>query len=79
MVIKFMGDIEKIKKKLNVLIVDDDLLNFIIYEKIIKVIGGILQIVNNGEEVVIIYCDGGLFFDFILMDKEMFERDGVLV
>ncbi|KAJ0237109.1 Two-component response regulator ARR22 [Hirschfeldia incana] len=77
MATKSMGDIEKIKKKLNVLIVDDDPLNLIIHEKIIKAIGGISQTANNGEEAVIIHRDGGSSFDLILMDKEMPERDGV--
>ena len=78
------GDIKKtksveVKKKLNVLIVDDDPLNLIIHEKIIKAIGGISQTANNGEEAVIIHRDGGSSFDLILMDKEMPERDGLSV
>lgn len=74
-----MVDIEKTKKKINVLIVDDDPLNLQIHEKIIKAIGGTSQTANNGEEAVIIHRDGGSSFDLILMDKEMPERDGVSV
>ncbi|KAL1211588.1 Two-component response regulator ARR22 [Cardamine amara subsp. amara] len=82
MATKYTGDIEKtksadMKKKLNVLIVDDDPLNLKIHERIIKMIGGISQTAKNGEEAVILHRNGGTSFDLILMDKEMPERDGV--
>ncbi|CAH8259278.1 unnamed protein product [Arabidopsis lyrata] len=66
----------EVKKKLNVLIVDDDPLNRRLHEMIIKTIGGISQTAKNGEEAVILHR-GGASFDLILMDKEMPERDGV--
>ncbi|EFH60696.1 hypothetical protein ARALYDRAFT_477689 [Arabidopsis lyrata subsp. lyrata] len=66
----------EVKKKLNVLIVDDDPLNCRLHEMIIKTIGGISQTAKNGEEAVILHR-GGASFDLILMDKEMPERDGV--
>lgn len=68
----------EVKKKLNVLIVDDDPLNRRLHEMIIKTIGGISQTAKNGEEAVILHR-GGASFDLILMDKEMPERDGVSV
>ncbi|EOA32535.1 hypothetical protein CARUB_v10015824mg [Capsella rubella] len=82
MATKSTGDIEKTKstetkKKLNVLIVDDDALNRILHDKIIKTIGGVSQTAKNGEEAVILHLDGKASFDLILMDKEMPERDGV--
>lgn len=79
MATKSTGAMEKTKKKLNVLIVDDDPLNLKIHEKIIKMIGGISQTAKNGEEAVILHRDVGASFDLILMDKEMPERDGVSV
>ncbi|VVA96423.1 unnamed protein product [Arabis nemorensis] len=82
MATKSKGNMEKTesietKKKLNVLIVDDDPLNLKLHERIIKMIGGISQTAKNGEEAVILHRDGGASFDLILMDKEMPERDGV--
>ncbi|CAL9219535.1 unnamed protein product [Arabidopsis halleri] len=81
MATKSTGGTEKtksteVKKKLNVLIVDDDPLNRRLHEMIIKTIGGISQTAKNGEEAVILHR-GGASFDLILMDKEMPERDGV--
>ncbi|XP_009134756.1 two-component response regulator ARR22 isoform X2 [Brassica rapa] len=76
------GDIKKtksveVKKKLNVLIVDDDTVIRKLHENIIKSIGGISQTAKNGEEAVNIHRDGNASFDLILMDKEMPERDGL--
>ncbi|CAE5966073.1 unnamed protein product [Arabidopsis arenosa] len=81
MATKSTGGIEKtksteVKKKLNVLIVDDDPSIRRLHEMIIKRIGGISQTAKNGEEAVILHR-GGASFDLILMDKEMPERDGV--
>ncbi|KAJ0249748.1 Two-component response regulator ARR22 [Hirschfeldia incana] len=77
------GDINKtksveVKKKLNVLIVDDDTVTRKLHEGIIKSFGGISQTAKNGEEAVNIHRNGASF-DLILMDKEMPQRDdGVL-
>lgn len=78
------GAIEKtksveVKKKLNVLIVDDDTLTRKLHESIIKAIGGISQTAKNGEEAVNIHQNGNASFDLILMDKEMPEMDGLSV
>lgn len=83
MATKSTGAIEKTKstetkKKLNVLIVDDDSLNLRLHERIITTIGGISQTARNGEEAVNLHRSGASF-DLILMDKEMPERDGVSV
>ncbi|XP_010485797.1 PREDICTED: two-component response regulator ARR22-like [Camelina sativa] len=64
------------KKKLNVLIVDDDAINRTLHARIINQIGGVSKTAGNGEEAVILHRDGNASFDLILMDKEMPERDG---
>ncbi|CAH8388304.1 unnamed protein product [Eruca vesicaria subsp. sativa] len=76
------GDIEQtksveVKKKLNVLIVDDSALIRKLHEAIIEKLGGISQTAENGEEAVNIHRNGDASFDLILMDKQMPKMDGV--
>lgn len=66
------------KKKLLVLVVDDDPSSRTFLMGVIQMAGGFAYMVENGEEAVNLHRDGNSF-NLILMDNEMPLMDGVSV
>lgn len=64
--------------KLTALVVDDNILNRKIHQKLLESVGVKNQGVENGQEAVDIHCHGQIF-DLILMDMDMPIMNGIEV
>lgn len=64
--------------KLTALVVDDNILNRKIHQKLLESVGVKNQGVENGQEAVDIHCHGQRF-DLILMDMDMPIMNGIEV
>lgn len=67
------------KKEIRALVVDDDVVNRMIHEKMLKSVGVTkLEVVSNGQQALDIHSSGHSF-DLILMDLDMPIMDGIQV
>ena len=64
--------------KLTALVVDDNILNRKIHQKLLESVGVKNQGVEKGQEAVDIHCHGQIF-DLILMDMDMPIMNGIEV
>lgn len=69
---------ESLKMKIKALIVDDNMVNRAIHQKLLDNLGIETEMVANGKQAVDLYSAGKIF-DLILMDMEMPVMNGLEV
>ncbi|XP_019169116.1 PREDICTED: two-component response regulator ARR22-like isoform X2 [Ipomoea nil] len=69
-------DSKNVGKGLTALVVEDSPILQLVHKTLLKKYGVEVQVVNNGEEAVVLHRSGARF-DLLLMDKEMPIKDGV--